>query len=212
MTEIIRLAEHENISGDALKRVAAAAKACKIIVFPTDTVYGIGSTGLIKAASRRIYDIKQRSALKPMPILVKSAAEAKRWAQWSPAAELLARRFWPGGLTLVLKPTQEGRLLTFAEYPTLAIRVPSHPVILKLLEASDVPWAATSANVSGAPACTDGASAVRQFDGVADYIIDAGTSGGVESTLIDASQIPIRVLREGALPSATILEALKQTA
>ena len=80
MSEIIRLTERENISGDALRRVADAAKSCKIIVFPTDTVYGIGSTGLIKAATRRIYQIKQRSALKPLPILIRSAAEAKRWS------------------------------------------------------------------------------------------------------------------------------------
>ena len=211
MTEIIKLAENENLAGETLHRLAKAAQACKMIVFPTDTVYGLGSTGLIKAASRKIYQIKQRNALKPLPILVKSTAEAKLWAQWTPAADLLAEKFWPGALTLVLKPTDEGRILTFAEYPTIALRVPAHPVILALLEASDIPWVATSANISGKPPCADGKAAGDQFQGTADFVIDAGPGGGRESTLVDASALPVRILREGAISSADILSALKQS-
>ena len=212
MSEIIRLLPNENLSGEVLARVAAAAKSCKIVAFPTDTVYGLGTTGLIKAATRKIYQIKNRSTLKPLPIFVKSAAEAKRWAQWTPAAELLAKEFWPGPLTLVLRPTEAGRVLTFAEYPTIALRVPAHPVILKLLEASDIPWVSTSANRSGSPALKDGISVVKEFEGAVDFIIDAGSVAGMESTLVDVSEIPIRILREGALSSGQIMAALGQSA
>lgn len=212
MTEIIKVPNNEALPEAAVRSLSAAAKSCKIVAFPTDTVYGVGSTGLIKAAARRIYQIKLRSTLKPLPVLIKSAAAAKRWVLWTPEAELLAKKFWPGALTLVLRPTEEGRLLTFGEYQTVAIRVPAHPVILSLLEASDIPWVSTSANLSGQPAITDGAELIKQFVGHVDYIIDAGTVAGTESTLVDASQTPVRVLREGALKTSLILDALKQPA
>ncbi len=211
MSVLIKLAPGEELAPETLGRVAEAAKACKIVAFPTDTVYGLGSTALIKAALRKIYQIKGRSALKPLPILVPSAQEARRWVQWTPAAELLARRFWPGALTLVLKPTREGRLLTFPEYQTLAIRAPNHPLLLKLLEASGVPWASTSANLSGSPALAEGSEVAKRFAGLADFILDAGPAPGRESTIVEATNVPVRFLREGAVPREEILEALKQT-
>lgn len=207
MSEIIRLAPGKNLEGETLRKVASAAKACKIIGFPTDTVYGIGSTALIKAAARRIYQIKARSSTKPLPILVPSVVEAKRWVVWTQAAELLAKRFWPGSLTLVLKVSDEGRLLTFAEYGTLAIRVPAHPVALSLLETSGVPWVATSANISGKPALTEGGDLIEHFGDSLDYIISAGATPGVESTVVDASASIARILRQGQVPAEAIIEA-----
>lgn len=212
MSEIIRLEPGQNLAVDALHKVAAAAKSCKIVGFPTDTVYGIGSTGLIKAASRRIYQIKARSSTKPLPILVHSAKEAQRWVVWTKTAELLAKRFWPGSMTLVLKTSAEGRLLTFAEYATLAIRVPAHPVALSLLEASGVPWAVTSANISGKPAINDANELIEQMDGSLDYIIAAGPTPGIESTVVDAGAESVRILRTGKIPADEVFEAAGQAA
>ncbi len=209
-TQVVILAQGEELPADVVAKIAAAAKSCKIIAFPTDTVYGLGSTGLIKAAARRIYQIKGRPTLKPLPILVQSADAAKRWVEWTPAAELLARNFWPGALTLILKPTQEGRLLTFAEYQTVAIRVPKHPALQRLIEASGVPWVSTSANTSGSPALTEGSAVVRQFTGLVDYIVDAGPAAGVESTIVDATRLPVRIIREGMISADAVMEALKQ--
>jgi L-threonylcarbamoyladenylate synthase len=210
MAEIIKTSLGGLLDPGTLKRVADAARACKLVVFPTDTVYGIGSTGLIKAAARRIYQAKSRSALKPLPILVHSAEAAKKWVEWTPAAQRLASLFWPGALTLVLRPTAEGRLLTFAEYQTVAIRVPKHPLLQSLLEASGVPWASTSANLSGSPALNDAAAVASQFSALVDYIIDGGITPGLESTVVDASALPIRILRQGAVKSNDILEALEK--
>ncbi len=207
---VIKLSAGEQLSAEQVEQVAKAAKACRIVAFPTDTVYGLGSTGVIKAAARRIYQIKERPTLKPLPVFVSSAAEAKRWVEWSPAAELLSRKFWPGAVTLVLKPTAEGRLLTFAEYQTVAIRVPNQPSLLRAIQASGVPWVQTSANRSGAPAITDGAELVKQFDGVVDIIIDAGKLESRESTIVDASSLPVRVLRAGAVAAEQVLEALQE--
>lgn len=207
MSVIIRLEPGSELPEEEVRRLAGAVRSCKVLAFPTDTVYGLGSTGLVKAAWRRIYQIKGRPSLKPLPILVHSREAASRWVEWTPAGEALARRFWPGALTLVLKPTAEGRLLSFAEYQTLAIRVPGHPGLLKLIEASGVPWASTSANLSGLPPLADGEAVARQFDGRADFILCAGPAPGTESTLVDASSGPVRVLREGAVGSAQIREA-----
>lgn len=209
---VVLKAEGGTLPPEDIQRLAAAAKACKIIAFPTDTVYGVGSTGLVKAAARRIYQIKGRPTLKPLPVFVASADAAKTWADWTPPADALARKFWPGALTLVLRHTEQGRLLTFAEYQTVALRVPNQPLLLSLLAASGVPWVQTSANLSGSPALNDPAEVIRQFDGLVDYIIDAGPTPGVESTIVDASALPVRVLREGALPQARVLESLQQAA
>jgi L-threonylcarbamoyladenylate synthase len=200
------------LSAEDVKRAGEAAKACKIVAFPTDTVYGLGSTGLVKAAARKIYQIKGRPSTKPLPILVDSKESALKWVEWTPAAEALAAKFWPGALTLVLKPTQEGRLLTFAEYQTVAIRVPAHEELRAIIAASGVPWCSTSANLSDAPSAKTGADTIAQFDGVVDLIVDGGpAAGGVESTVVDATALPVRVLREGALKSPKIFEAVERS-
>ncbi len=212
MTRVIRAVPGSPLSEPDAQTVGTAIRACKIVAFPTDTVYGLGVTGLVKAASRRIYQIKGRDSGKPLPVLVATAAEAKRWVVFTPQAEALASRFWPGPLTLVLRPTPEGRLLTFAEYPTVGIRVPAHPVALQLLAASGVPWSATSANMSGEPALNDGEEVARRFEGLADIVIVAETTPGVESTVVDATESRVRILREGALPRARLLELLGEPA
>jgi L-threonylcarbamoyladenylate synthase len=209
---VVVKADGGSLADAEIARLGQAAKGCKIIAFPTDTVYGLGSTALIKAASRRIYQIKQRPSTKPLPVLVHSLDAARRWVQMTPAAEALAAKFWPGGLTLVLRHTEEGRMLTFPEYQTLAIRVPNHPLLLKLIAASGVPWASTSANISDSPTLTDGAAVAAQFDGLVDFVVDAGPSTGRESTIVDASTAPARVTREGAIASAAVAEALKAAA
>ncbi|MBI5243452.1 MAG: threonylcarbamoyl-AMP synthase [Elusimicrobia bacterium] len=208
MSKIFRLESGAALPEEVLREVAEAVRQARTACFPTDTVYGLGTTALIKAAVRRIYEIKRRDSLKPLPILVHSAQEARRWACWTKAAEALAGRFWPGPLTIALCPTKEGRILTFAEYPTVAFRVPDHPLLLGLLAASGVPWASTSANRSGFPELSDGEQAAGEFAGEVDYVLAAGRSPGGVSTVVDASGENVRVLREGILSARQIEEAL----
>jgi L-threonylcarbamoyladenylate synthase len=209
MTRVIRLEPGTPLSEPDLREIAEAARGARLVAFPTDTVYGLGTTGLIRAAARRIYEVKRRDSMKPLPILVHSTEEARRWGCWTPAAEALAERFWPGPLTLVLRPTKEGRTLTLAEFPTVAFRVPDHPLLLSLLRASGVPWASSSANRSGMPELCDGEGVAAEFDGAVDYIIASGRSGGRASTVVDASGAKARVLREGALPREEIERVLE---
>ncbi len=205
-TTIFHAGEGGKLPPEALQTLAEAARSCRTIAFPTDTVYGLGSTGLIKAAARRIYQMKARPSIKPLPILVWSTEEAKRWVEWTESAEKLAKRFWPGALTLVLKPTVAGRVLTFGEYQTVAIRVTAHNLLLDILKASQIPWVSTSANISGSPALSASADVVKTFRGLADFIVAAGDAPGGESTVVDATQKSVRVLREGRISSAQILE------
>jgi len=170
------------------------------VVFPTDTVYGIGACALLPEASARIYAIKGRHPRKPLPILIDSLEAARRWVRLGSTALALARRHWPGPLTLVLPPTPQGQRLLAPGTRTLAVRVPAHPVALRLLAASGLPWAVTSANRSGAPAVADGAGAVRQFRGLAEVIVDAGRTGGTESTVAAIRGQPGRVDRTKTMP------------
>ncbi|MBI3297055.1 MAG: threonylcarbamoyl-AMP synthase [Elusimicrobia bacterium] len=188
--------------------IAAAVKRGKLVVFPTDTVYGIGTSALIPGACERIFAAKGRDPAKPLPILVHSTEEARRWVVFTPAAERLAAAFWPGPLTMVLEPTKAGEKLTTIGATTLAIRVPNHDVLLALLQASGVPWAATSANLSGRPAAKDGAAAAAALGEKAEWVVDAGPADGTESTVVDARALPLSILREGALSKARLEAAL----
>jgi len=161
------------------REVAEAARRGAIIIFPTDTVYGIGSGDPNAAA--RIYEIKGRPENKPLPVLHASKESAKQGVDWTPLAERLSAH-WPGALTLVLRRGAG----------TVGVRVPNHPALQRLLEAG--PWISTSANLSGQPA----SRTVVTLPGV-DYVLDGGETGGVESTVVDATGEAPVILRQGAI-------------
>jgi L-threonylcarbamoyladenylate synthase len=186
------------------QHIADAAKYGKIIIFPTETVYGIGTSALQETGSKRLYALKQRDGAKPLPILLHSVKSLRRWATVSEPAQALAEAFWPGPLTLILQPTEAGKLLLSASTTTVAFRVPDHALTRHLIEASGVPWASSSANMSGEPATADGEAALKQFADRADVIIVAQAGGGTASTVVDASDGRLRILREGALSRASI--------
>ena len=194
-------------SEDALK-AGAAGKGCKLVAVPTESSYAIGSTGLIKAATRRVLQVKERSTLKPLAVMVHSTAEAKKWGEWTSVAEALAAKFWPGPLLLLLKPTAQGRLLTFPEYPTVAIRVPAHPAARAILEASGVPWIYTSANKSGKPAKLNAPDVSAELGAAIDMIIDGGEVPGGDPTLVDATGDKPRVTKVGQISAESIMGAL----
>jgi L-threonylcarbamoyladenylate synthase len=203
--ETIPTSPDGRLSAEAAQKLGAAAKSCRIIAFPTESSYALGSTGLIKAATRRLLQVKERSTLKPLPVMVHSIEEAKKWAEWTPLAERLAAKFWPGPMALLLKPTAQGRLLTFPEYPTIAIRIPSHPAALALIAASGVPWVYTSANKSGQPSATnaDGVASVLASD--IDFLIDGGSVPSGEATIVDATGEKARVTKPGLINTDLIL-------
>ena len=181
-----------------------------LIAVPTETVYGLAGNGLDEKAVAEIYEVKGRPEVKPLSLMVHDAASMERYCESvPPQAYTLAKKFWPGPLTIVMKAKPCVPEIVRAGGETVGLRCPDHPLTLELLEKSGVPFAAPSANPSGEPSPKNADSVLKYFDGKIDAVLDGGECGiGCESTLIDLSRTPYRILRQGALPADEIADAL----
>lgn len=208
MPDSIPLTPDGTLSPENAARAGTAGKSTKLVAFPTESSYAVGSTGLIKSATRRVLQVKERSTLKPLAVMVHSTDAAKAWVEWTPLAETLAAKFWPGPLLLLLKPTAQGRLLTFPEYPTVAIRVPSHPAARAMIAASGVPWIYTSANKSAQPPKLDAAAVLAELGPDLDLLVDGGPVPAGDPTLVDATGDKPRVTKVGLISAEAIMGAV----
>lgn len=181
-----------------------------LVAVPTETVYGLAGNGLDEKAVAEIYEVKGRPEVKPLSLMVHDAASMERYCESvPPQAYTLAKRFWPGPLTIVMKAKPCVPEIVRAGGETVGLRCPDHPLTMELLEKSRVPFAAPSANPSGEPSPKNADSVLKYFDGKIDAVLDGGECGiGRESTLIDLSRTPYRILRQGALPADEIADAL----
>lgn len=181
-----------------------------LVAVPTETVYGLAGNGLDEKAVAEIYEVKGRPEVKPLSLMVHDAASMERYCESvPPQAYTLAKRFWPGPLTIVMKAKPCVPEIVRAGGETVGLRCPDHPLTLELLEKSRVPFAAPSANPSGESSPKNADSVLKYFDGKIDAVLDGGECGiGRESTLIDLSRMPYRILRQGALPTDEIADAL----
>lgn len=181
-----------------------------LIAVPTETVYGLAGNGLDEKAVAEIYEVKGRPEVKPLSLMVHDAASMERYCEnVPPQAYTLAKKFWPGPLTIVMKAKPCVPEIVRAGGETVGLRCPDHPLTLELLEKSGVPFAAPSANPSGEPSPKNADSVLKYFDGKIDAVLDGGECGiGCESTLIDLSRTPYRILRQGALPADEIADAI----
>jgi L-threonylcarbamoyladenylate synthase len=210
-TEVLR------VSADApepelLARAAAVLRRGGLVAFPTETVYGLGAPALDAEAVARIYAAKGRPAHNPIIVHVAHVQEVSRVvADWPPAADQLAARFWPGPLTLVLPRQPSVPDIITAGLSTVGVRVPAHPVARGLIEAAGLPLAAPSANRSMQLSPTRAEHVLRGLSGRIDLMLDAGpTPGGLESTVLDLTTTPPRLLRPGLISLAE-LEAVLGT-
>lgn len=188
-----------------VERAAALIREGKLVAFPTETVYGLGANALDAAAVERIFLAKSRPRTSPLIVHVDSIAMARRLAsQWPDSAGILAEHYWPGPLTLVVpKQTIVPDIVT-AGLPTVALRMPAHPMALELIAAAGVPIAAPSANRFTELSPT---AAGHVPASLADYVMDGGPAGvGIESTVLSLAGAPV-VLRPGVIPLPEI-EAL----
>jgi L-threonylcarbamoyladenylate synthase len=190
----------------AIAAAAALLRRDGLVAFPTETVYGLGANALDAAAVARIFAAKGRPATNPLIVHLADARQvAQVAADWPDPAARLAERFWPGPLTLVLLKRPEVPDIVTAGGPTVAARVPAHPVARALLRAAGVPVAAPSANRSTELSPTTAAHVLRGLGGRVDLILDAGpTAGGIESTVLDVTCDPPRLLRPGPVTPAEI--------
>lgn len=198
---------------DPVDLAAAAALGGAPIVFPTDTVYGIGTRPDDPAATARLFEAKARRRDLELPVLVPTVRSARTIAAFDPRAEALALAFWAGALTIVLPRTDASRGWDLGGDPgTIGVRMPHHPLTLALL-ARTGPLAVTSANRSGEPTpstCEELRSVFGET--VAIYLCAEGPLGRVASSVVDLSGGEPRMLRAGAVSEDDVLEALRRTA
>ena len=185
----------------AIKRAATILRAGGLVAFPTETVYGLGAHALDPPAVRKIFAAKERPGWDPLIVHVRDLAMARSlMKRLLPQFELLASRFWPGALTLVVEKAPHVPAEVTARRPTIALRMPWHPVAAALLDAAGVPIAAPSANRFGRPSPTRAEHVVEDLADRVDLILDAGpTPIGVESTVLDLTQSPPAILRPGGV-------------
>lgn len=191
-----------------IQEAAEIIRSGGLVAIPTETVYGLGADALNPDAVRRIYEAKGRPSDNPLIIHVPSADWLERYCVEVPdSAYRLAQKFWPGPLTMILKRNPIVPDRTTGGLDTVGVRCPNHPVTLALIEAAGVPIAAPSANLSGRPSCTTAQHVLEDVGGKIDCILDGGPCAvGVESTILDLTVTPPRLLRPGGLP----LEALEE--
>ena len=198
--------------GEAARAEAVARlRAGEIVALPTDTVYGIAADLALPDAIERLFAAKRRPPDKAVALLLADAAQAEVLGIVGPAARVLAARFWPGGLTLVLPRRPEARLpdVLAAGAPTVGLRVPDHPAP-RALAAALGPLPTTSANLSGQTDARDAAEVAATLGGAVALVIDGGPiRGGPGSTVVDCSVERPRVLRSGAIPPARIAAELE---
>jgi L-threonylcarbamoyladenylate synthase len=193
----------------SVEHAAASIRAGKLVAFPTETVYGLGANALDAAAVERIFEAKGRPRNIPLIVHVDSVEMARGLASlWPDAAETLARRYWPGPLTLVVPKRQIGEAtipdIVTAGLPTVGLRMPAHPLALALIRAAGVPIAAPSANRFTELSPT---AAAHVPEALADYVLDGGPARvGIESTVLSLVDAPM-LLRSGVIPLPEI-EAL----
>jgi L-threonylcarbamoyladenylate synthase len=191
----------------AVHRAAQLLRAGEVVALPTETVYGLAANALDPAAVSRIYEIKGRPAHNPIIVHVASGEMAKRCvATWPPLAEDLARSFWPGPLTLVLPRAREIPDIVTAGGPTVGVRWPSHPFIQAVIRECGFPLAAPSANPSAHISPTTAEHVRKSLGDKIALILDGGPSHvGIESTVLDLTSAPPRLLRPGMIHEEALL-------
>jgi len=197
-------------SADEIKHAASLLREGKLVAFPTETVYGLGANALDAAAVARIFDAKGRPASSPIIVHVSSMEMARSLAaEWPNSADLLAQRFWPGPLTLVLKKQPAVPSLVTAGLDTLGIRMPAHPVALALIEAAQLPIAAPSANRFTQLSPTTAQHVREALGDRVDYILDGGPCAvGIESTVLALAGLTPLLLRPGGVSCRQLEEVI----
>lgn len=195
---------------DDVQRAVDALRVGGLIGLPTETVYGLGADASNELAVRRIFAVKGRPSSHPLIVHVASADEARRWAgAWPVEAEALARAFWPGPLTLIVKRSPLASDAVTGGQDTVGLRVPSHPLARAVLEAFGGGVAAPSANRFGRVSPTTAQHVRDELGADVELVLDGGPCGvGVESTIVDVSGLAPRLLRPGGVPHELVEHVL----
>ena len=197
---------------EKLKEPAQIIKKGGIVIFPTETVYGIGTNGLDEKAVKKLYEIKQRPLNKPISLLVSDMEMIEHIAKDITDVEYkLMKAFFAGPLTIILKKKDCIPDIVTANYDTVGIRMPDNEIARKLVEYANVPIAAPSANISGKPSGININNIKKDFEGKVDYIIDEGESQlGISSTIVKVIKGVPHILRQGTITLKQIQDVLNK--
>lgn len=207
MTKVAVLDEL-NLDMDKLCEAGAVLKNGGTVVFPTETVYGLGANALDEQAVSKIFEAKGRPQDNPLIVHIADIEDIKKLTyEVSDMAKIIMDKFWPGAITIILKKSEVIPSITSAGLKTIGIRMPSNVIARELIKAAAVPVAAPSANISGRPSPTEVERCIEDLNGRVDYIIGGGNCEvGLESTILDCTTEPPCILR----PGAVTLEMLRE--
>ena len=207
--EIIKISS-EKPEPSLVSYAAQQIRAGQVLGMPTDTFYGLAADPFNLRAVDRVYDIKTRSRHKPLSLLIENVEQAEELARpLPPEFYALARRFWPGPLTIIVRAASKLPLKVTANTGNVALRIPSAKIPLAVIKSAGIPITATSANLSGASECTTAEEVRNQLQGRISVIVDGGTSPrDIPSTIVDLTDQEARwtVMREGAIAGQEISE------
>ena len=211
--EIVKISS-ENPEASLVRYAADQIRAGEVLGMPTDTFYGLAADPFNLRAVDRVYEIKSRLRHKPLSLLIGSVDQAEELAQPLPEEfYTLARKYWPGPLTIIVKASSRLPLKVTANTGNVALRVPNAKIPLAVVQAAGIPITATSANLSGEAECTTAMAVRDQLEERISIIVDGGTSPrDIASTIIDLTdeESRWRILREGAIPRTQISEFFAQ--
>lgn len=210
MKTIISKIDVNNINVEELKKQAELLKEGKTVIFPTETVYGLGANALDENAVKKIYEAKGRPSDNPLIVHIYDREEVRDLAKdISNKAEIVMDKFWPGPITIILNKKDIVPNTTSGGLDTVAIRMPSHKIARELIKQSGLPIAAPSANISGRPSPTKGNHVKEEMDGrVSGIVLGGNCDFGLESTVLDLTgEVPM-ILRPGSITKEDLEEVL----
>jgi L-threonylcarbamoyladenylate synthase len=199
MTEVVRI-DPAKPSSHLIDKAAEVINGGGVIIYPTETLYGLGVNPLDPEAMKRLYAIKGRKKAKPIPFLIKDQEMLETLVKdIPPIGRQLMERYWPGALTLIFRAKEGLSTPLQGESGTIGLRISSHPIARGIVETVDAPLTSTSANLAGEGELTDIQRIGQAFGDQVDLIVDGGQVRGLGSTVVDLTVTPPRVVREGMI-------------
>lgn len=196
---------------ESIREAAQLIRSGEVVGFPTETVYGLGADALNESAIRKIFEAKMRPGDNPLIVHIAKLEDIKNviGGEMPPHAAKLAEKYWPGPLTMILKKSDAIPLCVTAGLDSVGVRFPANDTALRLIEEAACPIAAPSANLSGKPSPTTAAHVFKDMNGRIPMILDGGAcTVGLESTVIDARSLPVKVLRPGGITPKMIADVV----
>lgn len=212
-TKVISVTEQADGQEGVYQEASEIIRRGGLVAFPTETVYGLGANGLNEEAAAKIYVAKGRPSDNPLILHIAEAGQLEGVVKSVPEdAKRLMQKYWPGPLTMVFEKADSVPYGTTGGLETVAVRMPNHIVARRFIQASNVPIAAPSANLSGRPSPTKASHVAEDLFGKIDLILDGGMVGiGLESTIVDVTVTPPMILRPGYITQEMLTETLKET-